>query len=214
MTPKVEFDKRKLNGHGTWPAAALELVKRECGIGTSSGQIVKLLRAKLGISKSRNAVIGKVLRMGYARPVTGKASAPERARFDPNAARARKRLEAKAAAPVVRRTPAPFKISGGGHIVKPAPSVPLARGREVFGPWRHVAFLELTDAQCRMPIGDEGDFCGCRCERGARGRFDSYCATHKAVVLDKTPRPPKAPSDDFSVRRYVSHKIGSRFHGF
>lgn len=220
MTPKVDFDRRAHNGQPNWPEAALELVKRECALGTSSGQIVKKLKAQLGISKTRNAVIGKVIRMGYSRPVTGKASAP--ARLKPSVPRIVTRSRQPIAAPAMISTPADvnaFKISGGGHIVKPAPSVPMkpVAAPAVYQP--PVTLLDLEAGQCRMVVSAEDApeplFCGCRCERSGRGRFQSYCAPHMRVTLAKTPAKPRAADAPiFSVRRFVSHKIGSRFNGF
>ncbi len=122
--------------------------------GLSAGQIA----IALGGGVTRNAVIGKIHRLGLKR-----------------------RADTRPAAPVARR-PAkvtPARTPEPVHA-PPAeiPAPPPAEHRT--GP---VSLLELRDGECRYPIGDPGTpsfgFCGSRVhEAGA-----SYCAKHHRLCV-------------------------------
>ena len=109
---------------------------------------------------SRNAVIGKVHRLG----LSGRAAPAKPCR-------------APAALPRSSRSPA-------GGRPPPLPRPPVARSRVVTLAVAHgelVPLLQLSGARCRMPVGDpqvEGfGFCGAPATRGP------YCATHGALAF-------------------------------
>ena len=114
---------------------------------------------------SRNAVIGKVHRLG----LSGRAAPPKPCR-------------ALAALPRSSRSPA-------GGRPPPLPRPPGAPSRVVTlaaGHGELVSLLQLSGARCRMPIGDpqvEGfGFCGAPARRGP------YCATHGALAFQPRAR--------------------------
>lgn len=82
-----------------------------------------------------------------------------------------------------------------------------------------VGILGLEPGMCRMTVTIAGAtetlFCGCPCRRGARGRFETWCAAHKPVavavekprpVITETMRSRRALSFDH-VRRRARHGL-------
>ncbi|HFC04341.1 MAG TPA: GcrA cell cycle regulator [Rhizobiales bacterium] len=152
----------------TWPDERVEILKQLWTDGLSASQIA----AKLGDGITRNAVIGKVHRLGLsgrgsparvARPRTRRPrqpSAPKRMPTNGNAA-----LKAKpSAAPVRRREPAP----------EPIRLVDIPEGERI-------GILSLTEKTCRWPLGDPGSdefcFCGQLPQDGT-----PYCDYHASVA--------------------------------
>ena len=162
----------------SWTDERVETLKRMWNEGQSASQIAK----ELG-GVTRNAVIGKVHRLGLSNRVGGKeeddeatpapapasaAAKPEPApRPEPAAPRAeppRPAAPAAAApaAPASNVTPLPARkaIIPAGQPLPPQPSLneispeALASVREVEKRARKLTLMELTERTCKWPIGD------------------------------------------------------------
>lgn len=143
-----------------WPAArTAELLRlRECAI--SAGQIA----LELGVT--RNAVMGKLNRLGLCKPRT--RMTVERYKLQRREQKARRRARAEAALALAPRPPSPPKKTGKSRV-RPRPA--QAPGKALI--WR------LTERSCRWPLfgGDEPIhekfYCGDEVVFGA-----PYCGEH------------------------------------
>src|SRR5690242_17752804 len=143
-----------------WTEERVELLKKLWADGLSASQIA----AELG-GITRNAVIGKVHRLG----LSGRAKGPA-----PSAPRPR-----KPGAPGMERVP-PAHIRGNtalayDYAVEPEPElieIPLEQRKNL---------LQLTEATCHWPVGDPGSqdffFCG-----GEALENSPYCNYHSRVA--------------------------------
>ena len=186
----TDIDPRALNSQNSWTDAAVELLKRESARGTSGSQIAKKLKGELGVSKTRNAVIGKIIRMKFDRPVNGRASSPERLKAQ--RAKVQKQLgELREAVQNIGTVASEASKELASAFLQIAPTLRVAPVPVSFHPL--VTLLDLEAGQCRMVVSDDDApqplFCGCRCERGRRGQFESYCGPHQRVTLAGAPRP-------------------------
>ncbi len=155
----------------TWTDERVELLKKLWGDGLSASQIA----AELG-GVTRNAVIGKVHRLGLSG--RGKANAP-------TAQKPRKSSTRPPSAPATIE-PAPF---GGDAFPAPVLAVqpeaepePSHVQDEIAIPLsQRVTIMELREYMCRWPLGDpttsEFRFCGARSITGL-----PYCAHHASVA--------------------------------
>ncbi len=189
----------------SWTDERVETLKRMWNEGQSASQIAK----ELG-GVTRNAVIGKVHRLGLSNRVGGKdeeeegtpapaqAAKPEPApRPDPAPAAARAeapRPAAPAAAastpPASNVTPLPVRkaIIPAGQPLPPQPSLneispeALASVREVEKRARKLTLMELTERTCKWPIGDPAtdDFWFCGLP-SLPGK--PYCEAHVGVAF-------------------------------
>ncbi|WP_431298719.1 GcrA family cell cycle regulator [Tabrizicola sp. BL-A-41-H6] len=185
----------------SWTDERVETLKRMWGEGQSASQIAK----ELG-GVTRNAVIGKVHRLGLSNRVGGKdeeeeapvAAAPAApARPEPAAPRAEPRPAADpaprpAAAPAsaTNVTPLPVRkaIIPAGQPLPPQPSLneispeALASVREVEKRAKKLTLMELTERTCKWPIGDPATedfwFCGLPSLPGK-----PYCEAHVGVAF-------------------------------
>lgn len=183
----------------SWTEERVELLKKLWAEGKSASQIAK----ELG-GVTRNAVIGKVHRLGLsnraqagAAPAAAAAETPARkAKPAPKAARAKTadKAEKPAAQPVepVAATPAAAmqparKVTPAGQPLPPQPSAndvspeALASVREVEKRARKLSLMELTERTCKWPIGDPATdefwFCGLPSQPGK-----PYCEAHVSVA--------------------------------
>jgi GcrA cell cycle regulator len=183
----------------SWTDERVETLKRMWGEGQSASQIAK----ELG-GVTRNAVIGKVHRLGLSNRVGGKdevedvpvAAAPAAAahRADP-VPRVEPRPAADpaprpAAAPASNVTPLPMRkaIIPAGQPLPPQPSLneispeALASVREVEKRAKRLTLMELTERTCKWPIGDPATddfwFCGLPSLPGK-----PYCEAHVGVAF-------------------------------
>jgi GcrA cell cycle regulator len=189
----------------SWTDERVETLKRMWGEGQSASQIAK----ELG-GVTRNAVIGKVHRLGLSNRVGGKdeeeeapaAAAPAAAapaRPEPAAPRAETRpaadpapRPAAAAAPASTSnvTPLPVRkaIIPAGQPLPPQPSLneispeALASVREVEKRAKKLTLMELTERTCKWPIGDPAtdDFWFCGLP-SLPGK--PYCEAHVGVAF-------------------------------
>ena len=183
----------------SWTDERVETLKRMWGEGQSASQIAK----ELG-GVTRNAVIGKVHRLGLSNRAGGTeeeveapqvaAAAPpkpEAVRPEPAAPRAEPPRPAPAqAAPVSNVTPLPIRkaIIPAGQPLPPQPSLneispeALASVREVEKRARKLTLMELTERTCKWPIGDPATddfwFCGLPSIPGK-----PYCEAHVGVAF-------------------------------
>lgn len=141
-----------------WNDARVELLKKLWNDGLSASQCAK----RIGGGLTRNAVIGKVNRLGL--------SARKKAEV-----RSRRRARTK---PPIDRESRKF-ISG---------EPPAALPPEPQRPEKLVSFAELEPHQCRFIYGDpktaDFGFCGCKTEPGL-----PYCAGHMQACCRKHPLP-------------------------
>ena len=180
----------------SWTDDRVEKLKAMWGEGQSASQIAKALG---GVT--RNAVIGKVHRLGLSNRATGAksaaASAAPTAEVKPAKA-APKSAPAAAPAPtaetVVVAAPAtPHKpvIQSSTMRREPPPPTPAmvedaARTAQALAAIQKKAkkldLLELTERTCKWPIGDPATedfyFCGLGCAPGK-----PYCDAHVAVAF-------------------------------
>ena len=165
----------------SWTDERVETLKRMWAEGQSASQIAK----ELG-GVTRNAVIGKVHRLGLSNRVGGKddddapaAAAP--ARSEPAAPRPE---------PTANVTPLPLRkaIVPAGQPLPPQPSLneispeALASVREVEKRAKRLTLMELTERTCKWPIGDPATedfwFCGLPALPGK-----PYCEAHVGVAF-------------------------------
>ncbi|MYM56653.1 GcrA family cell cycle regulator [Thalassovita mangrovi] len=181
----------------SWTDERVELLKKMWGEGQSASQIAK----ELG-GVTRNAVIGKVHRLGLSNRSSG-AAAPDAAKTEAKAKPAAKpKAEAKAkpakpavepaAAPAAAARPAPTParkaIIPAGQPLPPQPSAneispeALAKVNEVEKKAKKLTLLELTERTCKWPVGDPATddfwFCGLPVQPGK-----PYCEAHVGVAF-------------------------------
>jgi GcrA cell cycle regulator len=148
--------------YATWTSERIELLKRCFHAGLSCGEIAR----EIGVT--RNAVIGKINRLGLSRPkdVIGR--------------QLEQRRTAKLARPKTPRTwrsKRPRQNIFAQHemlMAAPAEDSPIYNGRGC-------TLLELSQAKCRWPISNPGaeDFCFCGNEP-VKGL--PYCLGHARIA--------------------------------
>ena len=182
----------------SWTDERVEQLKKMWNEGQSASQIAK----ELG-GVTRNAVIGKVHRLGLSNRASGGASAKTASDKAPAKAKpaakpaARKAAEQSAAAPSEPATPAvrPAPMSAARRAIIPAgqplPPQPsaneispeaLATQREVEKKAKKLSLMELTERTCKWPVGDPATddfwFCGLSVKAGK-----PYCEAHVGVAF-------------------------------
>lgn len=180
----------------SWTDERVEQLKKMWSEGQSASQIAK----ELG-GVTRNAVIGKVHRLGLsnraggAAPAQGNGAAAKPAEEAPAAAPAPEAKVTEPAAEPSSVQPAtvtpinPRKnIIPAGQPLPPQPSAneispeALASVREVEKKARKISLMELTERTCKWPIGDPATddfwFCGLPVQAGK-----PYCEAHVGVAF-------------------------------
>jgi GcrA cell cycle regulator len=154
----------------SWTDERVELLKQHWTEGKSASQIAALL----GPGLTRNAVIGKVHRLG----LSGRAKSPGLA-----SPRPRPSSPQRAAAP--RMASAVPRITRGATALAIAPQAladaePEAFESVVVPMSLRVTIIELKEAMCRWPLGDpataEFRYCGSPAPSGP------YCAYHGSLA--------------------------------
>ncbi len=179
----------------SWTDERVELLKKMWGEGQSASQIAK----ELG-GVTRNAVIGKVHRLGLSNRTTGATPAKAEPKEKPTPA---PKAEAKpkpspkteparpAPAPAAEAkpaVPARRQIIPAGQPLPPQPSAneispeALAKVNEVEKKAKKLTLMELTEKTCKWPVGDPATedfwFCGLPVEAGK-----PYCEAHVGVAF-------------------------------
>ena len=176
----------------SWTDERVELLKKMWSEGQSASQIAK----ELG-GVTRNAVIGKVHRLGLSNRAGASAPTPEKKpakaampQSSPApAAKAPVKPAVKPAEKVVEVTVTPRKpIVPAGQPLPPQPSAneispeALANVREVEKSAKRISLMELTERTCKWPIGDPATddfwFCGLAVQQGK-----PYCDAHVSVAF-------------------------------
>ena len=170
----------------SWTDERVELLKKMWGEGQSASQIAKELG---GIT--RNAVIGKVHRLGLSNRSGGgteakPAAKTAKAKPAPAEAKAEVPAEEKPAAPVTPIRSKPVLVPG--QPLPPQPSAneispeALATVRAVEKKAKKMNLMELTERTCKWPIGDPATdefwFCGLAVQPGK-----PYCEAHVGVAF-------------------------------
>jgi GcrA cell cycle regulator len=178
----------------SWTDERVELLRKLWSDGLSASQVA----AELGPGITRNAVIGKIHRLGLA----------ERAKT----ANAPRQRAAKAARPATASVAASAPRAGGhavhGNVALAfAPqTVVVARANpeeEVVIPMsERVTLMELRESTCRWPMGDpttpEFRFCGGKSPVGG----GPYCAHHARIAYQPAQDRRRA-RDQLKAPRYV-----------
>ncbi|CUH66057.1 GcrA cell cycle regulator [Thalassovita gelatinovora] len=180
----------------SWTDERVELLKKMWGEGQSASQIAK----ELG-GVTRNAVIGKVHRLGLSNRSSGTAAsdAPKsEAKAKPAPAKPKAEAKPKAkpttepAAPAAAARPAAMParkaIIPAGQPLPPQPSAneispeALAKVSEIEKKAKRLTLLELTERTCKWPVGDPATddfwFCGLPVQAGK-----PYCEAHVGVAF-------------------------------
>lgn len=179
----------------SWNDDRVELLKKMWSEGQSASQIAK----ELG-SVTRNAVIGKVHRLGLsnragAPPVKPAEKAEVRPAPKPVEPPAAPAPEPRVEKPAAAAAPAPAaavaqrpRIVPAGQPLPPQPSAneispeALASVREVEKKAKRITLMELTERTCKWPIGDPATddfwFCGLAVQPGK-----PYCEAHVGVAF-------------------------------
>ncbi|KMW57854.1 GcrA cell cycle regulator [Candidatus Rhodobacter oscarellae] len=176
----------------SWTDERVELLKTMWNDGQSASQIAK----ELG-GVTRNAVIGKVHRLGLSNRATTTASAgsekeapakereakAEPAKPEPEAAKPAAEEKPATVTPITRKA-----IIPAGQPLPPQPSAneispeALASVREVEKKAKKISLMELTERTCKWPIGDPATddfwFCGLSVQPGK-----PYCEAHVGVAF-------------------------------
>ena len=183
----------------SWTDERVETLKRMWSEGQSASQIAK----ELG-GVTRNAVIGKVHRLGLSNRSAAPAAKP--AKDEPAAAKPAPARDASEAAPrpaaksdagtsetapAVRPnnvTPLRKPVVPAGQPLPPQPSAneispeALAKVSEIEKKSRKIHLMELTERTCKWPIGDPATedfyFCGLPVQQGK-----PYCEAHVGVAF-------------------------------
>ena len=185
----------------SWTDERVETLKKMWGEGQSASQIAK----ELG-GVTRNAVIGKVHRLGLSNRATTSGAA---ATTKP-AAKEKPAVAAKPAPkPAIKAKPAPVPaikeeqeldengipisaarraIIPAGQPLPPQPSAneispeALAKVSEVEKTAKRISLMELTEKTCKWPVGDPATddfwFCGLAVQQGK-----PYCEAHVGVAF-------------------------------
>lgn len=135
------------------------------------GRSASFIAEDLGLGVTRNAVIGKVHRLG----LSGRANSAEAA--DGKSLRGKN----------VRAAGRPATTAEESAAAEPQPIAlpvtPVGTREDVaLAVSDRVTILELRESMCRWPLGDptsaEFRFCGCRAQEGV-----PYCSTHARVAF-------------------------------
>jgi GcrA cell cycle regulator len=173
----------------SWTDERVETLKSMWSEGKSASQIAK----ELG-GVTRNAVIGKVHRLGLSNRVGGEADDPaaptepvaddvrEPAAETPPPAAAPSRPVAKDPPPAVRPKPVPGQPTPPQATASEISAEALANLAEIAKKARRLTLMQLTERTCKWPVGDPATddfwFCGLPTVPGK-----PYCETHVAVAF-------------------------------
>ncbi len=161
-------DKSPGNVKLTWPPERVELLKKLWTDGLTASQVA----ARLGDGITRNAVIGKVHRLGLSgRQSVTRSSAPRPRRpRQPSHPGRQPTSPATAAAlkPEFRPQPRPEPEPAPIRLV----DIPKSE---------RISILMLTDKTCRWPLGDPGGEDFCFCGHAPKAGMP-YCDYHSSIA--------------------------------
>ena len=173
----------------SWTDERVEALRVMWTEGKSASQIAK----ELG-GVTRNAVIGKVHRLGLSNRVGGMEREDENGTLDPVVESPAPELAPEATPQPVAPRPAgkdavaPVRSKPAGQVMPPQPAPSeisaeaLANLAEVAKKARRLSLMQLTERTCKWPVGDPATddfwFCGLPTVPGK-----PYCDTHVAVAF-------------------------------
>ena len=178
----------------SWTDDRVEMLKTMWGEGKSASQIAK----ELG-GVTRNAVIGKVHRLGLSnrstpaktakeKPAAKEAAKPAAKAAPKPAPEPKKEAAAEKPAPAAPVSPARKAIIPAGQPLPPQPSnseiseEALANVAAVEKKAKKLELMQLTEKTCKWPIGDPATedfwFCGLSVQAGK-----PYCEAHTSVAF-------------------------------
>jgi GcrA cell cycle regulator len=175
----------------SWTDERVEMLKKMWGEGQSASQIAK----ELG-GVTRNAVIGKVHRLGLSNRAGSGGNAKADAKAKPAAkpeAKEKPVLKTESASPPPPEPPKPNlpirkQIIPAGQPLPPQPSAneispeALAKVNEIEKKAKKLTLMELTERTCKWPVGDPATedfwFCGLPVKTGK-----PYCEAHVGVAF-------------------------------
>jgi len=159
-----------------WTDERIALLRKLWAESLSASQIA----GRLG-GVTRNAVIGKVHRLGLSKRVTASRLSRKRGEEEKKAA-----LKAEAAAEETRRVEAFDRIKRQREALVRL-SAPVVTPVSVENPSKSFTLLDLKESMCRFPVGDPFEsgfhFCG---EPKTKG--SSYCARHHSLCWQPVTR--------------------------
>ena len=180
----------------SWTDDRVEILKKLWVEGQSASQIAK----ELG-GVTRNAVIGKVHRLGLSNRATSSSSSKSdtKSKTSVKSMSDTKRVSNKTSTPKVTSANSPSEprsnvtslrrqIIPAGQPLPPQPSAneispeALARVSEIEKKAKKISLLELTERTCKWPVGDPATeefwFCGLPSQAGK-----PYCEAHVGVAF-------------------------------
>ena len=180
----------------SWTDDRVEILKKLWVEGQSASQIAK----ELG-GVTRNAVIGKVHRLGLSNRATSSSSSKSdtKSKTSVKSMSDTKRVSNKTSASKVTSANSPSEprsnvtslrrqIIPAGQPLPPQPSAneispeALARVNEIEKKAKRISLLELTERTCKWPVGDPATeefwFCGLPSQAGK-----PYCEAHVGVAF-------------------------------
>ncbi|AXI48971.1 GcrA cell cycle regulator [Sulfitobacter sp. SK012] len=177
----------------SWTDDRVETLKKMWGEGQSASQIAK----ELG-GVTRNAVIGKVHRLGLSNRATAGAAAKPDAKAKPAPkvepkvkeapVRVKPELKTEPAIDPNAVIPSRKQIIPAGQPLPPQPSAneispeALAKVNEIEKKAKKISLMELTERTCKWPVGDPATedfwFCGLPVQQGK-----PYCEAHVGVAF-------------------------------
>ena len=180
--------------NNTWTEERVELLRKLWAEGLSASEIAR----ELGEGISRNAVIGKVHRLGLPGRAPSRSGNSRRApQQGTTVAPQRRQTSARSQTAAPAGSGAGGGAGAGANVATarkleeaPAPTPATRSAEDVVTPFergRIRDIMELTRTSCRWPIGDPGDedfaYCGARAMDGL-----PYCEHHARIAyqnLDK-----------------------------
>ncbi|WP_298296932.1 GcrA family cell cycle regulator [uncultured Litoreibacter sp.] len=175
----------------SWTEDRVDVLKKMWGEGKSASQIAK----ELG-GVTRNAVIGKVHRLGLSNRSGGASPAKTAKEKAPAKPKAPEKPKVAASTPDPKPTtlepakiiPRPKLVVTAGKPLPPQPSAneispeALASVREVEKKAKKLTVMQLTERTCKWPVGDPATddfwFCGLTVQQGK-----PYCEAHVGVAF-------------------------------
>ena len=155
------------NRNRLWPAHVRRDLRRMWRSGMSARQIAEALNARHGLTLTRNAVIGKLWRMGLRHEARQGTVRRHRRRVVSATRRRRHR-------PVRRQAPVKMQAAPTPERKRTAPAPTSAR--------RGITdIMQLKPGMCRWVDGDRGAWVWC----GAPTDGGSWCEYHRAIVFRK-----------------------------
>jgi GcrA cell cycle regulator len=171
----------------SWTDERVEFLRKLWSDGLSASQI----SAELGPGITRNAVIGKIHRLGLAE--RAKKVSAQRPRVAKPPRQMRQRTNGAASHGSLALAFAPHVVAAPQHAPEEENVIPISE---------RVSLVELCESMCRWPMGDphadDFRFCGGKSTLGS----GPYCAYHARVAYQPA-QDRRRTRDQFRAQRYA-----------